>query len=360
MVCLKKVLIITLYANNNFGNKLQNYALQEYIKKLDEKIEVKTQRVINERYTNNIIEYFIWKIYSFFKNINKKVDNREACFIEFNNNFMNYTNKYIGTNTKKSINNADYYVYGSDQIWNPNGAGRSNYFIGLLTNNNISYAASLSAEEIPDKLKNKYRRSLLKFKNISVREEKGKEILKSIINRDDIETLIDPTMLLTKEEWLLIEKKPKKLNSKKYILNYFLGNLSQKRKDEINKIAYKYSCDVINILDKNDPLYESGPSEFLYLERHAFFICTDSFHSSVFALLYDRPFIVFDREQNNIGNMGSRIDTLINKFKLENRRYNGKITNDNLEHNYKEAYRILEEERKKSIIFLRKALDLDK
>ena len=53
-----------------------------------------------------------------------------------------------------------------------------------------------------------------------------------------------------------------------------------------------------HILDKNDPLYVSGPSEFLWLEKHAFLICTDSFHSSVFAILYDKPFVVFDREDS--------------------------------------------------------------
>ena len=145
----------------------------------------------------------------------------------------------------------------------------------------------------------------------------------------------------------------------KYILNYFLGELSEERKKEIDRIAKENNCEVINILDKKSPFYQTGPSEFLWLEKNAFLICTDSFHSSVFAILYNRPFIVFDREGNGQGK-NSRIETLISKFKLKNREYNGKnITQENLEHDYTEAYKILEEERKKSDKFLRKALDIE-
>ena len=111
-------------------------------------------------------------------------------------------------------------------------------------------------------------------------------------------------------------------------------------------------------MDKNSPFYECGPSEFLWLEKYAFLICTDSFHSSVFAILYNRPFVIFDREQKNIVSMNSRLETLIKKFKLKNRKFEGKITKENLNHDYSEAYKILEKERKKSEVFLKKALDI--
>ena len=170
-------------------------------------------------------------------------------------------------------------------------------------------------------------------------------------------------MLLSAAEWNKIAKKPKQIDktkSKKYILNYFLGELSDKRRKQIEQIAKENNCFIINILDKNSPCYTSGPSEFLWLEKNAFLVCTDSFHSSVFAILFNTPFIVFNREEKNVDNMNSRIDTLLSKFKLEDRRYNGKkITKENLKHNYTEAYKILEKERKKSEEFLKKALDIE-
>lgn len=78
-------------------------------------------------------------------------------------------------------------------------------------------------------------------------------------------------MLLTADEWDKVSRKPKMLKIDKFILNYFLGELSEKRKEEIQRIADENDCEVINILDKNSPFYECGPSEFLYLEKHAFF-----------------------------------------------------------------------------------------
>ena len=199
------------------------------------------------------------------------------------------------------------------------------------------------------------------FKNVSLREETGKKIYYDITGKEDAIVCLDPTMLLKQQEWDKVSNRPKQLDnlkSSKYILNYFLGELSKERKDEINRIAKENNCEIINILDKNNPFYETGPSEFLYLEKNAFLICTDSFHSSVFAILYNTPFVVFDRE-DKVASMNSRIECLLSKFKLTDRYYKGKITDNLLKCDYTEAYKILEEERKKSDIFLRKALDID-
>ena len=86
-------------------------------------------------------------------------------------------------------------------------------------------------------------------------------------------------------------------------------------------------------------------------------MCTDSFHSSVFAILYNTPFLVFNRE-DKIASMNSRIETLLSKFKLEGRKYTGKISNNDLTANYKEAHKILEKEKEKSNEFLIKALNI--
>ena len=141
-----------------------------------------------------------------------------------------------------------------------------------------------------------------------------------------------------------------------HILNYFLGEISKDRKKEIEKIATENNCDVINILDTNSPFYNCGPGEFLYLEKNAFLVCTDSFHSSVFSIIYDTPFVVFER-QDKFDSMNSRIDTLLSKFKY--RKFNGNISNDLLKCDYSEAKEILEREKEKSREYLCKALDAD-
>ena len=245
-------------------------------------------------------------------------------------------------------------------MWNPK-IGRLKDFdllVGVPTKKRISLSASFGIEKIPKKYINKTQNELKKFKAISVREDRGKEIVEELTGRKDIKVLVDPTMLLTAEEWDEVSKKPAMLKNDKFILNYFLGEISEERKKEIERVAKENDCEIINILDKNSPFYECGPSEFLYLEKNAFLICTDSFHSSVFAILYNRPFVIFDREQKNVTSMNSRLDTLINKFKLKNRKFEGKITEKNLKHNYEEAYKILEKERQKSERFLKEALDI--
>ena len=226
-----------------------------------------------------------------------------------------------------------------------------------FTNNKCAFSASFGVNKLED-ISNSYIENLNNIKYISVREDAGKSIIERITGRNDVQVLIDPTMLLTSEEWSMLALRPHCYNNQKYILNYFLGDISDNVKNKINDIAKKYDCDVINILDKNSQYYMCGPSEFLFLEKNAFLICTDSFHSSVFAVLFNNPFIVFDRYDYS-DSMNSRLDTLISKLHLKNRRYNGKnITKENLEHDYTEAYQILEEERKKSDAFLKNALDI--
>lgn len=348
-----KVGIVTLNGNNNFGNKLQNYATQTIFESLGcdvETIPWYYDRCKFIRVGKDFIKGIIDKRYRNFLIFDKKIKY---------SNYKLFSHKDISSKMEKDY---DFFSVGSDQVWNPNIG--LNYYFYLLSfassNKRISFSASIGSDNVSDNYKELYSQCISKFKAISVREDKGKEIIYDLTSRDDIEVLVDPTMLLSVKQWDLISKKPKKLNNKKFILNYFLGDLTDNIKNSIDNFAEENNCYVINILDKNDPFYNCGPSEFLYLEKNAYLICTDSFHSSVFAILYDRPFIVFERNQNGLVSINSRIDTLIEKFKLKNRRYNGKeITKDNLNHDYTEAYKILQKERKKSEEFLKKALDIN-
>lgn len=343
-----KVGIFTINDDGNYGNRLQNYAVQEIL--LNNNIECNTIRKMKfvDRFK------FIMKI-NIKKCVRKEKYRRQIKFYEFNKKI-----KFRYSNNLESLNEKyDYFITGSDQVWNPNFGRMSDidFLIPFPKEKRISFAASFGINSIPDNLKEYYTNNLLQIKSISVRESKGKELIQELTGRTDVEVLVDPTMLLTADEWDKVSKKPKQLHTDKFILNYFLGQLSEERKNQINKIAKENNCEVINILDKNSPFYQTGPSEFLYLEKHAFLICTDSFHSSVFAIIYNRPFIVFDREDSN-KSMNSRLETLLKKFNLEDRKYTGVITDNNLKYDYNQAYEILEKEKKKSMNFLKKALDM--
>lgn len=355
---MKSIAIITIYDNTNYGNRLQNYALQYFLENMG--FNVITLKNFPDK--NNLIRK-LKNCYRFIKNkcINDEKDiNRLRNFEMFTDNYLKNTSLiYTGDNLNSLNDQYDYFVIGSDQIWNYLFRGEyfGNFEFAMFADNEkcLSYSASIGINNISTELQKICSIGFNHLKNISVREDRGKEIVEELTNRKGVEVLVDPTMLLTPKQWDKVSKKPKQLKFDKYILNYFLGELSQSRKEEIERIAMENNCHIINILDRNDPFYVCGPSEFLCLEKHAFLICTDSFHASVFAFLYDRPFIIFEREDNTV-KMNSRIDTLLNKFELKDRRFEEKITKKNLSHDYKKSYKILETERKKSYDFLRKAL----
>lgn len=354
---MKKVGIITIY-NSNYGNKLQNYALQESLKKFNcDVITIKNVFLLNKK--KNTFEYILRNIKYLFKRedfIDSK--KREEYFKKFNE-YINFTKRKFNWFNTKKYSNYDYFVIGSDQVWNPYLGRLTKFDLATFTEKKkISYAASFGVSSLPNTYNDLLRKELSKFNYISVREKNGVDIIKNTGLHKNIEVLVDPTMLLTKEEWNTVIKRPKIYNGEKYILTYFLGKISYEVKEKIDKFAKDNNCIVINILDKNSPYFLTGPSEFLWLEKNAFLICTDSFHSSVFSIIFDRPFVIFERD-DNMKNMSSRLETLLSKFKLKNRRFNGKeITKENLSHDYVEAYKILEIERKKSEDFLKKALDI--
>ena len=344
-----KIGIVTINDNNNYGNKLQNYAVQTFL----EKNNIKTKTIKNNPDTNNrenVKNYNKKRIKNYLhdkkiqlKSILKPNKRREK-FEKFNKN-IKFTNKVFNINNKNIVRKYNYFVAGSDQIWNPNFGRLSDFDLLSFAKpeQRIAFSASFGISKLPEEYREK------------TKKEAGKRIVEELTGRKDIQVLVDPTMLLTAEEWDKVSKKPEQLKeNKKYILNYFLGELSEKRKKEIERIAKENSCDIINILDKKSPFYQTGPSEFLYLEKNAFLICTDSFHSAVFAILYQKPFIVFDREDSNI-KMNSRLETLLKKFDLKDRWFENEIKENQLKIDYTEAFKILEEERNKVKTFFTNA-----
>lgn len=344
-----KVGILTINDDTNLGNRLQNFATQEVLKKMG--IEAHTIR-------NTTLEYII-------KDDKKHID-RKNLFEKFNKDYIKFSDIIIDKNSipHDLSDKYDFFITGSDQVWNPYFDDRTTD-IDFLTfaeeKKRISFVASFGVNNIPDNLKEYYIDRLSKFNHISVREHEGAKIVEKLTEKN-AEVLIDPTMMLTSDEWGKIAKKPDQLKNDKYILNYFLGGLSDERRIEINKIAQENNCKVINIFEEDDEFFASGPCEFLYLIKNSFLVCTDSYHSCIFSLLFNRPFVIYNREDTiNQGekSMKSRIDTLFRTFKLHNRIHNGIIDENLLKHEYKESFEILGQERVKSMNFLKRAFEME-
>lgn len=345
---MKKAGIITLCNEYNFGNRLQNYAVQEVLKRFNLEVETIKYLGLND------------KVASEKNDIHKS---RLAKFRKFNENVMfSKDTMYKELDLPENFSeNFDYFVMGSDQIWNFT-------FTKLFSDKafasfapkqkKISFSASFGVNYVPEEGTELYemcKSNIQDIRAISVREDAGRNIVEKITGRTDVEVLIDPTMMLKQEEWEKVMRKPENLKIDKFIVKSFLGNASEDYWNEICRIAKENDCEIIDISDENSPYYDMGPAEFLYLEKNAFLVATDSFHACVFAILFSTPFIVFERNDEE-ASMHSRIETLLKTFKMEDRIFEKSIYDKLLSSDYTEAHKILEKERSKVNEFLTKSL----
>lgn len=362
----KSALIISLYGNTNYGNKLQNYAVYRILSDFGlEVLNLKNNRNLN--FKRNICllytKYLLSRLKYFFVYMKKfglvNYLIRNIKFRKFSKNIP--TSKRIFNYSKvKKYESFDYLVVGSDQVWNPATSLDDLMVLRYFNNpNKIAFSASIGTYELSSNAKKIFRKSLNDFKAISVRENEAKAMLKDCKISHEITTLIDPTMILSKDEWNKLSKRPKQFEKKNadYILIYYLGTLSDSTKKDIYDFAINNGLKVINIYDKKDKYITSDPSEFLFLEKNAKLIFTDSFHSAVFGIIFNTPIMVGSRNGAKT-NMNSRIDTLLSKFGLEDRRYTGTISKECFKCNYNYANEILKKERKLAMNFLKKALDI--
>lgn len=355
----KKIAIVSIYDLGNFGNRLQNVAIYKLLKNLNYEPEVIPVDIWSKK------KYITRPIKNFFNIFKIQIGSaRRLSFMDFNKNIKISKYKLLLKSNKEVVNHSlsdvyDYFIVGSDQVWNPEFAGFGFYFLDFVKDNRkkIAFSASIGVTDISKEFANKMQLNLKKFNAVSVREKQANDLITSLTGRDDITTLVDPTMMIEAEEWNELARKPKQYNGENFILNYFLGEQSEERRKIISDFAKKMGYMVINILDKDDPFYASGPAEFLWLEKNAKLICTDSFHSSVFGILFNTPFLVFDREDTS-KNMSSRLDNLLDIFGLKDRKFIGKeLTENRLDIDYSKAHERLAFEKKRGVDFLINAIE---
>ena len=339
--------IITLNDNNNYGNRLQNYAVQVVINRLG----IESYTIENYPYMNSKKKYFLRKIKNIgFNRFYSRNPVRRDKFEEFNGNIQYYKRKY---SPYLRFSDLDYVLVGSDQVWNPEfGLDEATNLSTVPPRKRIAFSASFGVNHI-EKKSEKLLSELTKFKCISVREEKGAEILKDYLGID-AQVLIDPTLLLNKNEWNIVAKKPDGFSEEKYILTYFLSPMSEKAKKVLQENQRELK--LVELSGKDGMGMNVGPSEFLYLFSHAELILTDSFHACVFSFIYEKPFVVFDRNWTK-QSMNSRINTLLEKFSLERKYIDSGLEYNIFEHDYSRGYEQLEIEKEKTIDFLKKAFE---
>ncbi len=319
-----KVGILThYYKSENYGGNLQAWALCRIIGKLGHEVE---QISLDRTKGKGMVRFFkrtVRKIQACFKN--KKIKNnlkiRKKAFWEFNDGEIPHSKAYTEKNIYKCIDNYDAFVTGSDQVWHPLACCDA-YLLKFVPSAKIkmSYSASIACDILSEEYKQTLSKALEDYRAISVREENAKELVGALTNKEVVRSL-DPTLLLTKDEWDEISV-PVNIEGN-YIFCYFLGD-DEAQRDLITNYAREKGLKIVTLphllgayrsCDENFgdyKLYDACPKMFVSLIKNAKCVFTDSFHTTVFSLIFEKEHFVFSRK--GYEGMGSRIYTLTQMF----------------------------------------------
>lgn len=311
----RKVGIITLYGNLNFGNKLQNFAVQELLKERGFSVET----LVCKKKSWKTVEIFIKKNLAF-----HRYKRREAVLGAFSKQYLSTKTiwRKNGLITKEDGKDYDFWVVGSDQVWNPmiRVSERDNFFLRFAERNQrICISPSIALNEIPEKYLYEYTVGLQGFPYLSCREKKGADIIENITGQE-CEHLLDPTLVITADVWREYEEKIN-LNGKHYIMLFFLGKIPEEAKLLAEKTKAETGAEIIVPSEITDDFYAISPFQFIYLIDNADCVLTDSFHAMAFSINLNTEFYVYDRvakdeKDANSAKISSRILSLLESVNL--------------------------------------------
>lgn len=360
-----KVGIISYHRVINYGALLQVYALQEKIKELGAECEIID-------YRNKILEDKHKKMkFSECKSIKDYIRYfmLGKCHNKKFNKFRNFSEKYLNTSetcyTKEDLKilfeKYTKVITGSDQVWNHNINGLDDaYYLDFLSDKKKknSFSASFGYKILPDDYKETYKNLLKDYNMLSVREKHGADIIEDLL-RYRPSVVLDPTMLKIKEEWFDFANEYK--NKDKYILIYgFSGKnyMMDLAKNIAKKTGYQIVIIQNNYLPSFNIKYEktAGPKDFLGIFKNAEYILTNSFHGTAFSINLNKEF--FTELLPESTKVNSRLEHVLNLFNLEDRKITGSNP-DIIENkiNYTEVNKKLNNERMKSVQFLKEIID---
>lgn len=353
--------IITVHVGANFGSNLQAIATCKLLERLG----------LEPQIVNYVPYRTTWKGYfdlsgSIF-NIVRRLYSAPNKWLndKLYNNFLAKHVKvskaiYPWNSFKKLCPMADYYVTGSDQVWNSkyNGGIDGRYFWEGISGKKIAYAASMGNDGLTEEEKKRFSEVLKDYKAISVREKSAQEALDGIGIKST--HVLDPTIMLNKEEW-------KEYASGKYIKEpYLLVYLPYNTVDvnliyrTIRKIAEKKNLKVVSFswhywADKlaDKTIKYATPGDFLSLMIHADYVVTNSFHGTAFSINLNKQFCAYLPSS-----FSTRLLSLLKLCNIENRLLKDEILDEQIDEliDYDKINLILDSERVKALNFLKDAL----
>lgn len=353
-----KVGIITWHYYPNYGSSLQAYALQEGIKLLGNNV-----MVINYR-NPKIVREISYKDHLrvlFSKTIGKIIPRFRYAHLNYMSKYLQQTRPvYDERGVKELSRSFDAVVFGSDQIWAPN--VYNPIYQGKYSQNckKVSYAASIGLPEIPQELVENYIENLSSFSHIGVREEEGQKVLKNQCGIDS-KVVLDPTLLLSVDRYNAMERKVSNMKEP-FVFCYFL-NANNQYRQSVEAYAKKQGLRIVgdSARGKDEEwmtiIKDISACEFLWLIHHSNCVFTDSYHGTIFSLLYHKSFRTFMRfaEDDPIV-QNSRIRQLDQYFNIAPLIQNSNQEVSEVFYDFDKFESSLALLREKSLTFLKKAL----
>ena len=327
----KKVGILTWHYFLNFGSALQAYALKRTISQMGYDcriIDYRDPRHGMPDKKKDICRLTLSRLLSW----KGKVLGRNITypFLRFQRGFLKLKLQAIDDAALVDKTKCfDTIVCGSDQIWAPN-ILNTRYLLDFAGENikKVSYAASIGLENIPQEKQHLYKENLAQFKSISVREGKGRTLLRESCGVEAT-VVLDPTLLVDCSHWKTLQRKPTDIvfdENKPFLFCYFL-NANHLYTEAVKQFAVANGLQIIgyslNQADKEwmiDITKLIGPREFLWFVCNAATVITDSYHGTIFSLLNHKQFISLQRFRTSDELcQNSRIEQLNKHFDIAER-----------------------------------------
>ena len=382
-----KIGVITIEQVGNYGAELQCYATQKVLQNIGCDAEIidycyyKDYRYKDSKMSEpfvpmtfmerifyvlkyRIVNRFVDKVLLLF---NSNIARRNSRFAAFHADNTKMSRKYMSMpELYEASMDYDIFVTGSDQVWNP-GAQSSiePYFLTFAPDSarKISFAASFGVSEIEPNLRERYKEYLSRYDFISVREQNACDMVKQVVGKD-AECVLDPTLLLTKDEWMKVARQYDNV-PERYVLVYTLFespaifSLAKKvaKENGISVLRITKRAYFVSHIEGISNISDAGPAEFVSIIAGADYVVTDSFHGTAFSINFGIPFLAIVSSKNN---NNSRMESLLKVVGLsgrmvyEEKEVSSLIYNDNID--FKEIESHIKKARVTSMNFLNKAL----
>lgn len=367
----KKILtIVTWKGGENFGTCLQGYALQEKLIALGYHVyllpDVPHSKGIKSwiqwvMSCLGLMQFRIW--------IKRKHDFQTNKRMRWENTAYRTLTLWTQWQVHRLIKKTDCFITGSDQIWNTYHHFMPMQFLDFAGDKKrIAYASSIGTSKFKSEYEDRIRRWLLKFQHIGVREDEAVRTIKRLTGRDDVVQVVDPTLLVTADDWRRFAEDAhfEIPLPKRYILCYLVGDNPWYEK-QLREVQQRFNLDVIIIpACENRSFNVDGMTvypyatvlEFVSLLDGAEYVCTDSFHATVFSLNLQKPFVEFIRfRDGDEQSQNSRIYDLLDHYGLRNRIYRDNSDAWHSSIDFEKVSALLESDRSRSLKFLSESIE---